>query len=411
MTLFTGDAVRVSGVIGVLALLLVAGCAGSGSQRLSDEELDALVSDKPEELCADYRRLYKEGQRNEVLNYCRLGSHALRLGMYEEAKQAFDRALERIEVVYADSPQARKARRVWYEEGSKIFKGDPYERAMAYFYRGLLYYMDGEFDNARACFRSAQLQDAFAEDAQHRSDFAIMDYMEARCNMRLGRSDMAEESLERAANASLGRAGIGFPSLRAEDNLLVVVEIGTAPVKWGDGKHREYLRYKRGASKDHAARVFLASSALPSPVRSADLYYQASTRGGRELDYILGNQARFKESTETLGEATTQIGAGLVAYGLSEDDEDVTKAGLVVGAVGIASLILSSQAKPEADTRYWESLPDSVWLVSASVAPGTHELEVVYLDSQGTPLPHLRWQGWVEVPGPNDVEALALVKR
>jgi hypothetical protein len=187
--------------------------------------------------------------------------------------------------------------------------------------------------------------------------------------------------------------------------------MGLAPVKWGAGKHREYLRYKRGARKGVAARAFFGDSPLPDPIRSADLYYQASTRGGRELDYILGRQARFKESTETLGEASTNIGAGLIAYGLTENDEDVTKVGLVVGAVGIASLILSGQAKPEADTRYWESLPDSMWLVSARVPPGRYRVEVVYLDRNGSPLPRLRWQGEVEIPGRNGVEAIVLVKR
>jgi hypothetical protein len=31
-----------------------------------------------------------------------------------------------------------------------VFIGEPYERAMAYYYRGLLYWRDGEIDNARA---------------------------------------------------------------------------------------------------------------------------------------------------------------------------------------------------------------------------------------------------------------------
>jgi len=393
------------------ALLVVAGCAASGSQRLSDEELDAMVADSPRELRGEYRRLYKEGERNEVLNYCRIGARAFKVGMYDEAKGAFDRALAGIEVVYANSPQAKRARKLWYEERSKIFKGDPYERAMAYFYRGLLYYMDGEFDNARACFRSAQLQDAFAEEAQNRGDFAIMDYLEARCDMRLGRMDLAEEAMRWTSDSALARGGIGFPELRAEDNLLVVVEMGSAPVKWGDGKHREYLRYERGASKEVTARAFLGDSPLPDPIRSADVYYQASTRGGRELDYVLGRQARFKESTETLGEASTNIGAGLVAYGLTKDDKDATRAGLVVGAAGIASLILSGQAKPQADTRYWESLPDSIWLISAKVPPGRYGMEVVYHDQNGSPLPRPRWQGEVEIPGSNGVEAIVLVRR
>ena len=39
---------------------------------------------------------------------------------------------------------AKKARSYFSEESKKIFQGEPYERVMAYYYRGILYWMDGE---------------------------------------------------------------------------------------------------------------------------------------------------------------------------------------------------------------------------------------------------------------------------
>ena len=53
----------------------------------------------------------------------------------------------------AESREAAKARGKFGREEQKLFKGEPYERSMMYLYYGLLWYMEGEHDNARACFR------------------------------------------------------------------------------------------------------------------------------------------------------------------------------------------------------------------------------------------------------------------
>jgi len=68
----------------------------------------------------------------------------------------------------------------------KTFLGEPYERVMAYYYRGILYWMDGEPDNARACFRSAQLQDSDTVDKTYASDYALLDYLDGLASLKLG---------------------------------------------------------------------------------------------------------------------------------------------------------------------------------------------------------------------------------
>ncbi len=100
------------------------------------------------------QQLLQEGDRNFVLNHLRLGVQAMEIGQYDVAAQSFDQALGIITSVYADSESAARARSLWIEEGSKDFRGEPYERAMAFYYRGLLDLMDGEYDTARSSFRS-----------------------------------------------------------------------------------------------------------------------------------------------------------------------------------------------------------------------------------------------------------------
>ena len=82
--------------------------------------------------------------------------------------------------------QAKKARGTFHRESEKVFRGEPYERVMAYFYRGMIYWMEGELDNARACYRSGQLEDADTENKQYASDYVLLDYLDGYITTRLG---------------------------------------------------------------------------------------------------------------------------------------------------------------------------------------------------------------------------------
>src|SRR5690348_6306553 len=66
------------------------------------------------------------------------------------ATRAFDVAVRGISEIWGPSPEAQRARSLWYEESVKPFKGDPYERVMAYYYRGLLYLAAHDWGNAQA---------------------------------------------------------------------------------------------------------------------------------------------------------------------------------------------------------------------------------------------------------------------
>ena len=149
------------------------------------------LENKPEELKPGFRAILEEGKRNYVLNNMRVGVDALKLGYRDIAKQCFDNALNYIEAVFANNETAKKARSLWYEEGMKDFKGEPYERVMAYYYRGLLYMMDRDYENARSCFKAGIIQDAFAEESQYRCDFALLLFLQGYCSQKLGAYQLA----------------------------------------------------------------------------------------------------------------------------------------------------------------------------------------------------------------------------
>ena len=127
----------------VASLVSLSGCATMSSQLAAHPGFDS--ADAPAALRPYLDVDWQDGEWGAVLNYNRLGVAALDAGLYDVAERAFDQSLARIEAIYADNPGAKKARSVWTAEGSKDFKGEPYERAMAYYYRGLLFLREGRW--------------------------------------------------------------------------------------------------------------------------------------------------------------------------------------------------------------------------------------------------------------------------
>ena len=100
----------------------------------------------------------------------------MEVGEFDVAEKAFDQGITRIDAIYANNENAKKARSLWTKESAKDFKGEPYERAMVY-YRGLLYLRKGDYQNARASFLAAEYQDTVAEQDTYLGDFAVMNLL------------------------------------------------------------------------------------------------------------------------------------------------------------------------------------------------------------------------------------------
>src|SRR5688572_15625991 len=73
--------------------------------------------------------------KDQVLWQYRNALSAIRKGNYAEAKANLDDAIARISNILGKDESARKARGYFHAESKKTFIGEPYERAMAYYYR------------------------------------------------------------------------------------------------------------------------------------------------------------------------------------------------------------------------------------------------------------------------------------
>lgn len=356
----------------------------------------------PSELEGAYAKLEREGERDWVLNLQSVAMAALWNGNREIAKKALDEAILQIEIIYGDNPQARRARSLWFAEESKIFKGDPYERSMIYFYRGVLYMQDKDWDNARAAFRSAQIQDAFAEEQQFTADWVIFDYLIGVCEIQLGDYPSAKDAFEFAARSysdfpnrysqlenpsprSASRKAAldlsnGLPEFSPDDNLLVITQHGRAPRKVAEGRFKEYQAFRPGGATDTGAAVFVDDDFASETAKIDSVYYQAVTRGGREVDRILGRQALIKGTTADTSEVAMIAGGTMLVYGLESENDDAAAAGLAALAAGGLAYGFAALVKPEADLRHMRHLPDALGVYADRLSPGRHQVRVQFKD-------------------------------
>lgn len=360
--------------LAVLSSLLAAGCASPARPpalaALSGEpgsgaEFDPLRGPAKDRVWREYRAA--------------LG--AMRHADFAGAKRLLDDALLTVGGIAANDRTARKARGYFSGEDRKTFRGEPYERAMAYYYRGILFWMDGEPDNARACFRSAQLQDSDAENHAYAGDYVLLDYLDGLASVKLG--DDGADALKRAQAEQ--KFGVPVP-YDPQANLLVFMEFGAGPKKYATGQYREQMRFRDPMSAPRSASITVASQTIVM-MPYDDLYFQATTRGGRVMDHILANKAIFKSTTDAVGDAAILSGAILGSQ--QGSNSNVDEIGLGLAVFGVLNKVVSAAAIPAADVRCWDNLPKFLSFAAARISPGEHLATVEFKDAQGRILPGL----------------------
>ena len=348
------------------SMAMLSGCASRMTMeslpKIDEEKVAAYLQDKPEELHPMFIRVVAEDERNHVLSRLRAGLAAMELGYDDLAARTFDEALLTIETIYGGDEKAAKARGLFTAEDRKVFRGEPYERAMAYYYWGILYLKEGDYENARASFKSGILQDTLAEQEEYRQDFALLEYLEGWASQCNGDMDLAKEAY---ALAKSHNPALTVPN--ASDNLLVLADLGYAPVKYMAGGHGELLKIRASSKRGpESARVRLGDRSEPL-ANEESVLRQAVTRGGREFDSILAGKVNFKESAEAVAEAgmaVSTVATSMGAMQMATGDYDAARMSAGVGAVaGMFSLIASGAAsatETAADTRGWDNLPERV---------------------------------------------------
>lgn len=330
--------------------------------------------------------------KDRVLWEYRVAAAALRRGLYDEAKAKLDDALAAAAANYGQvNSEAAKSRRMFRNESDKPFIGEPYERVMASFYRSILYWRDGEPDNARALFRNGALLDSDTEDKTYAGDYVLLDYLDGLVSVKLG-GDGAD-SLRRARENAKQQGRAIPPAYNSKANVMLFVEYGQGPTKYSGGEFGEQLKFFTQQSRIHSARIEVDGRRVALPPYD-DVSFQATTRGGRLMDHVLGNKAAFKQTTDTVGDVAL-IGAIAAA---NHGGRDADRAAIGLAAVGLFSKIASAATTPEADLRAWDNLPQFLSFAALSLEPGEHAATLEYLDASGQVVQSLTQSFTISVP-------------
>jgi tetratricopeptide (TPR) repeat protein len=325
---------------------------------------------------------------DRVLVDYRSGVSALRRGDDAEAKAKFDDAIARIGGIIANDEQAARARGLFSAEREKPFIGEPYERVMAYYYRGILYWRDGQPDNARACFRSGQVIDSDVGKDAYAADYVLLDYLDGLVSARLAAD--GSDALARARAHAAGR--VTLPDYNPAANVLIFAEYGLGPRKFAAGQYGEQLRFRTEESVTRAARLILEEGRRVVPLPAFDdLNFQATTRGGRVMDHILGNKAVFKAATNVASDVAL-MGSAVAAQEArrramtGRDDSSASNTAIGLGLLGVVGKVVSAATQTQADTRQWDNLPQRLSFAAVKLPPGDYRGRIEFIDRNGAVL-------------------------
>ena len=282
-------------------------------------------------------------------------------------------------------------------ESSKTYKGDPYEKAMNAFLLAYAYLAKGEPDNARAALKRGILMDAEVAGQEYQADNALLFWMAGRMTRLYGGSG-AEELFEEAREANrfaVGHGARGEAKCRVLDdpgagNLVLLLPIGLGPEKYGDGTEQELARFRAQQHPAVAAVASIDGEPIGQSTVLNDVVYQARTLGGTVMEGIRQGKAVFRRSSRIAGVVLLDE-----ALRNRDRDSDKAKAQAIVGG---ALLMLSALTAAEADVRHWPTLPSTVQVIAADVAPGEHELVVDFCGAAGGSVTSLRRTVNVTIP-------------
>jgi tetratricopeptide (TPR) repeat protein len=400
----------------LLCALFLAGCETTPERPAVRLTGDPIVDGKAQRAAAP--------AKDRVLWDYRIAASAMRAGQFDEAKTALDDAIAGIGGIINNDESAKKARGLFTGESAKTFIGEPYERVMCYYYRGILYWRDGETDNARACFRSGQFIDSDAESEVYKSDYVLLDYLDGYTTAKeKGDGDDAFQRAQKLTKLTL-------QPYDPAANVICFVEFGRGPKKFGAGEYGEQLKFILDNSKVRSASLTIAGQEA-NFVPMDDLNFQATTRGGRVMDYILGRKAVFKSGADTVGNVAL-VGAAVAASQIYkekppqprrpgerrqepeyEKSDGAQTAAIALGVVGVLSKLTAAATTPKADTRTWDNLPQYLSFGALRVPPGEYPARLEFLDAEGKRIESLAQTLQVKVgkPGEDTVLFLSELKR
>lgn len=308
-------------------------------------------------------------------------------GKKDEAHELMKKIHYDLEVLF-DRVTEEKASSFWHGEQNKVFKGDNHERAIFYALFAMSFIERGEYEDALRCVKNGLLADASTEDEAWSSDFGLLHYL-GYIAARHAKDTASEEEYKREYLNTLKRQGRtvdiegnSWAALVDETplpNAFMVVWSGEPPTFHRGGTHHE-IRYIVPGKDELTLLTIEAPEAQPvaAPRGLGDVNFQATTRGGREMDDVLANKALLKSGMEASRNILLVLGTASFVAAAAQSDANVQGILYIVGgvsfALGIGFHVVGALVNSEADIRAWRNLPANFFIVPLHLPEGEQEV-------------------------------------
>jgi tetratricopeptide (TPR) repeat protein len=365
----------------LLALVTVGvGCAAQKRQETVDRAVMDFYSGDYDAAREKLEPLAARTDEDFVINNLRLGSTLLPAYALDDAEAAFLRAWEVINSTGVNAG-GRTLGAVLVDEKIKVWKGEPFERAMASFYLGLIYYIRQDYGNARGAFENALFKlrdidpDNEKDSREVESNFSLASLMLAKSFQRLGREDLARANFDYVTKHHPQLAPLADFDWNENSNLLLVVDYGYGPRKVTDF--------------DGAIAGFGPTPAEEGPIAPPRVLIDGrpidvSNIARPPVDLLALAQDRKWQSVDTIRTVKSAVGTGLLLGGaVTGMDAANNRSGarqrdnlIVAGALIGTGLLL--KATSQADVRQWEMLPRTTFVIPLKVEPGSHDVTIEF---------------------------------
>jgi len=304
-------------------------------------------------------------------------------------------------------------------EDLKLWKGEPFEQALAMTYYGMAQAQAGSWDNARAATGNAlfylrdfgrddqgqrldtyaiaqrsleyeraidagvspeQAKDAGGIDLDHGyvvtpSNFTLGYLLSAVANQQLDRDDEAADHYRRVIELNRELEPVTEALRSGRFNTVLVVSFGFGPRKEGYGPDRALARFTpRSPTDDRKLIVEQNGEPAASVPVVTDVNHMAS-------DHMWNNLEDIRHAKSVLGSVALYGGTASLIYGIDQENEAAAIAGL--GAMAAGAFL---KAGAHADTRHCDAFPQRYYVVPVRIDSPDDRVALQVADQPGSRL-------------------------
>ena len=428
---------RISVLLSMAAIVcgVLSGCGPSEDQVAMAKIYAARADRQPTYVeSANYlqaTRLNKH-DHNYVMWAMEYSSLCMMNGSYTAAK---DELLKAFDDIQTREDKNRTTRAALSNESLKLFKGEPFERAMVCSYLGLIQYMEKDYNNARIFLTQAGMADARTEEnkAEYRNDFRLAHYLLGRTYLKLGDPTNANLAFKKASQR-IPRKGEQkeFKRIQKRDAKSRVKRMKLEKqcfetASSGSNQIHGACDLSASPSSNESPEVLedqLAIAARGNPVlistsdkdkffspefqKECNLIVVVET-GRSPVKYLVGEnqfmdkiiRAPYEEKQLLVylnGHKAARAFPVLDMFhqadtrGFSDKDKAQIAKGITQSVLSRLPYVgsVASYWNVKADGRYWQLLAGEVQVFAAKVKPGLYTLDLQVFDSNGNLLPRYR---------------------